>query len=85
MSDEKQSNISHIREHKMRKELERRRSYLDKLKGMALFAKNQQDRVLDIQNTTASLAQQDFKLRKLRRDFPLILSRNKQPGVKNDT
>ena len=56
----------------MRKELERRRSYLDKLKGMALFAKNQQDRVLDIQNTTASLAQQDFKLRKLRRDFPLI-------------
>ena len=40
----------------MQKELERRRHYLDKLKGLALFAKNQQDRVIEIQNTTASLA-----------------------------
>jgi hypothetical protein len=68
----------------MQKELERRRHYLDKLKGLALFAKNQQDRVIEIQNTTASLAQQDFKIRRLKRDFPIILSRNKHPGIKND-
>jgi hypothetical protein len=40
MSDRQQS--------KMQAELEKRRSYLNKLKSLALFAKNQQDRVIDI-------------------------------------
>lgn len=72
------------KERKMEQELERRRTYLDKLKSLALFAKNQQDRVLDIQNTTASMAQQDFKIRRLKRDFPKIISRLKRPGNSNE-
>jgi len=57
---------------KMHSELEKRRNYIDRLKNLALFAKNQQDRVIDIQQTTASLAAQDFKLRRLKMDFPSI-------------
>lgn len=56
----------------MQAELDKRRSYLSRLKSLALFAKNQQDRVLDIQQTTASLAQQDYKIRRLKIDFPKI-------------
>lgn len=57
---------------KMHAELEKRRNYINRLKNLALFAKNQQDRVIDIQQTTASLAAQDFKIRRLKRDYPQI-------------